>query len=175
MSPEKYFSDQLERTDKWLTFAEAKNAALIALNVAMCGILGKLIGSEYALAVSPCFSKLLLVDCTLFVISLLIAVYTFLPDLSNTSNSREKNNMTQKRNLIFYRDIQWFENPQDYIQYFCKYYNYCEKDILKPIFIDFASEIIINSQITVRKYNFFKKALYVDSLAFLLFLLGLIL
>ena len=41
---------------------------------------------------------------------------------------------------------------------------------LKRPFIDFANEIIINSQITVRKYKLFKCALNFDIFAFVLFL-----
>ena len=34
---EEFFSTQLERTNYWLSFAEAKNAGLLAINIAIIG------------------------------------------------------------------------------------------------------------------------------------------
>ena len=71
MEPIEYFEKQLDRTDKWLSFAEAKNAALIALNLAMCGVIVKWIGKP---EIDPfCVKRLLIADLVLFIISLLIA------------------------------------------------------------------------------------------------------
>ena len=45
LEPREYFEKQLDRTDKWLSFAEAKNAALVALSLAMSGVIVKWIGN----------------------------------------------------------------------------------------------------------------------------------
>ena len=169
MEPLDYFEKQLDRTDKWLSFAEAKNAALIALNLAMCGVIVKWIGKP---EIDPfCVKRLLIADLALFIISLLIALFSFFPNLSKTpkinSDSKKKDS---NFNLVFYGDIQSFSSAEEYIRYFCLQCKYPLSKTLKRPFIDFANEIIINSQITVRKYKLFKCALNFDIFAFVLFL-----
>lgn len=168
LEPIEYFEKQLDRTDKWLSFAEAKNAALIALNLAMCGVIVKWIGKPID---SFCVKRLLIADLALFIISLLIALFSFFPNLSKTpkinSDSKKKDS---NFNLIFYGDIQSFSSAEEYIRYFCLQCKYPLSETLKRPFIDFANEIIINSQITVRKYKLFKCALNFDIFAFALFL-----
>lgn len=169
LEPIEYFEKQLDRTDKWLSFAEAKNAALIALNLAMCGVIVKWIGNLGS--DSLCVRRVLIVDLALFIISLLIALFSFFPNLSKTpkinSDSKKKDS---NFNLVFYGDIQSFSSAEEYIRYFCLQCKYPLPETLKRPFIDFANEIIINSQITVRKYKLFKRALNFDIFAFVLFL-----
>ena len=169
MEPIEDFEKQLDRTDKWLSFAEAKNAALVALNLAMSGVIVKWIGNPGI--DSQCVRKLLTLDLGVFIISLLIALFSFSPDFSKTP----KINFDSKKkdsnfNLVFYGDIQSFSSAEEYIRCFCSQYKYSLHETMKRPFIDFANEIIINSQIMVKKYKFFKCALRFDIFAFILFL-----
>lgn len=77
LEPREYFEKQLDRTDKWLSFAEAKNAALVALSLAMSGVIVKWIGNPGTDSLRT--RNFLTLDLWLFIISLLIALFHFTP------------------------------------------------------------------------------------------------
>ena len=169
LEPREYFEKQLDRTDKWLSFAEAKNAALVALSLAMSGVIVKWIGNPGTDSLRT--RNFLTLDLWLFIISLLIALFSFYPNLSKTpqinSDSKKKDS---NFNLAFYGDIQSFSSAEEYISCFCSQYKYPLFKVMKRPFINLANEIIINSQITAKKYKLFKYALGLDAFAFILFL-----
>lgn len=122
---EEHFEKQLQQTNYWLSFAEAKNAAIIVFNVTLIGLLFDSLNENHIM---------FLISSILFVVSCLISLYSFLPNM----NSKAKNTIDEEnceRNLIFYGDI-----------------------ALSKLAKDAASEVHINSQITVNKMNLFKRA-----------------
>lgn len=70
-SIEEHFEKQLDRINTWLSFAEAKNAALIVFDVAMLTIFAD-VYSKYTL-----FSTILIV---IFLISGILCLYSFFLD-----------------------------------------------------------------------------------------------
>ena len=62
-----HFENQLERTNYWLSFAEAKNGAIIAINVALIAVLITIFDKApiFCVIAISCF----LVSCTLSLIS----------------------------------------------------------------------------------------------------------
>lgn len=160
-----FLEKQLERTNYWLSFAEAKNAALIALNVAMIAFLAEL------KAECSVFKTLLI---ALFVISCVICMYSFSPNTTNRVHTVKAGKIYD--NLVFWNDIATMQNEQQYIdlvkeRYFKGMTFYIEHDKLS---YDLASEIIINSRITKKKYQLFKGALCVDICSFVLCIVFLI-
>jgi hypothetical protein len=160
-----FFEKQLERTNYWLSFAEAKNAALIALNVAMIAFLAEL-------KVECSAFKTLLI--ALFVISCVICMRSFSPNTKNRVHTVRTSEGHD--NLVFWNDIATIEDEQRYIdlvkeRYFKEMNFNMEQDKLS---YDLASEIIINSRIAKNKYLLFKIALCVDICSFVLFIVFLI-
>lgn len=164
----KYFKEQLDRTNQWLSFAEAKNAALIVLDTAIIGFIVKLfldaILKTYDYSISLNFSikpvhvfSLLLI---IFLFSLLISIASFLPNLSSEKTKTKSDNMVETYNLLFFGDLAKFNSTDDYIRYVCRKYSFSDNYIEHPLIIDYANEILINSKIAVRKYQLFRKAVY---------------
>lgn len=148
-----HFEKQLERTNTWLSFAEAKNAALIAFNVAMTGVLSDVL-SEYM--------PILVFLLTLLLISTIAALFSFMPNLGNRPSPKSKEQ--KANNLLFFGDIARCRDERDLIEktkerYFPEMEESADK---KNINIDLASEILINSRLAVRKYSLFKTALLFD-------------
>ena len=150
-----HFEKQLERTNTWLSFAEAKNAALIAFNVSMIAVISDVL-SDYMV--------LLVILVILLLISTIVALVSFMPETKNVS-SNEKD-AQEDNNLLFFGDIAKCNDRTDYIEKTKKRY-FLPIDPEKEnenINSDLASEILINSRLTVKKYNLFKLALMIDFL-----------
>ena len=75
-----YLKEQLERTNYWLSFSEAKNGALVALNIAL-------------MAVCTQVSNMNVVFCSLTCIILLVSsvfcLWSFYPNLSNKTQTNQ--------------------------------------------------------------------------------------
>ncbi len=144
---EEHFEKQLQQTNYWLSFAEAKNAAIIVFNVTLIGLLFDSLNHI-----------MFLISSILFVVSCLISLYSFLPNM----NSKAKNTIDEEnceRNLIFYGDIAKIGKTEEYIKLTIKeYFPEVEDIALSKLAKDAASEVHINSQITVNKMNLFKRA-----------------
>lgn len=154
---EKYFEKQLERTIGWVSFAEAKNGALIALNVA---IMAFIIDVTKTFQV---FNTLLLI---FFVISSMLCVFSFVPYTKNRPDQKKQKKNTE--NLMFYGDIAEFESVESYIDkilddYFSRKSNKYRNN---KLIYDLASEVLINSRIAMRKNTLFKCAAKIDLIAF---------
>lgn len=146
---EEHFEKQLQQTNYWLSFAEAKNAAIIVFNVTLIGLLFDSLNVNHIM---------FLISSILFVVSCLISLYSFLPNM----NSKAKNTIDEEnceRNLIFYGDIAKIGKTEEYIKLTIKeYFPEIEDIALSKLAKDAASEVHINSQITVNKMNLFKRA-----------------
>ena len=163
-----HFEKQLEMVNYWLAFAEAKNGAIIAINIAIMAVMISLFEQAPVMCV-------LVIGC--FLISSVWSLISFFP---NMKNRPDRNNTTidnREKNLLFYGDIASLETTERYIEltrdrYFEDTIN-MQIDIDKLIY-DLASEIVINSQITKKKYNDFKRALKVDFVAIVLSIIFLV-
>lgn len=146
---EEHFEKQLQQTNYWLSFAEAKNAAIIVFNVTLIGLLFDSLNENHIM---------FLISSILFVVSCLISLYSFLPNM----NSKAKNTIDEEnceRNLIFYGDIAKIGKTEEYIKLTIKeYFPEIEDIALSKLAKDAASEVHINSQVTVNKMNLFKRA-----------------
>lgn len=173
--------DIFENTNKWLNFAEAKNGALIGVNGLF---LFKSIDYLFEVINGELKVSIVLVGfiVAVFMLAILIALKSFFPnnsihvDKTGISEVVDNNSVNAERILIFYGDICKYQNSKLYLQDIYKYYleiNVRLED-LKKIELDFAKEIIINSQITSYKYRLFKRALGLNFFAILVFCILLI-
>lgn len=156
---ETFFEKQLERTNSWLSFAEAKNAALIAFNIAIIAFLADF---------QKAYPLLSTIAMLFFIISCMICLYSFLPQTPN--RPQKFKNAKDPDNLVFWKDIAYVENEDKYIEFVTARYfpSITLKEYNNKLCIDLASEIVINSRIALTKYNCFTTALRIDFLAFLL-------
>ena len=154
-----FFEKQLERTNTWLDFAEAKSAGLIVANIALIGVV------ENFFLYAPVFT---VITVALALLSSLCCLLTFLPNLENSSKSGT-DKINNNPNLIYFGDISKFETADYYVSLVANSYFGNESSLEKDGYIhDLATEIIINSQITMKKYDLFYKALRIDWIAFVM-------
>lgn len=163
----------------WLHHAEAKNAAIIA---AVGAAIFSFSNYKNDLNIYVFFILNLIL-----ILSLLISLFSFYPNFSNTKVEKinniilkipelfdKKNKNTSNSNIkIFYLDIannyKFNQNEKYIIDLYKSYKNITiSRNNITELEKDYAKEIIINSQITVNKYNYFKCSL----LFFLLFLVN---
>ena len=85
----KFSKEQLERTNYWLAFAEAKNGALIAVNIAMMTII------VHLFSCAPYLCAAVLICLTG---SSLICLKSFFPNLSSHSNNTKADGNTNTLN-----------------------------------------------------------------------------
>jgi hypothetical protein len=156
---EQFLDRQLERTNYWLSFAEAKNAALLAFNIAVIAFVAD-------------FQKDLPVMSTLvmfvFIIASLVCLRSFLPNDTSRPDPGPKYLSTD--NLLFWKDIAYIEDDKKYLTRVIEQYYPATtaNDLERKMLLDFSSEIVINSRIALAKYNLFTWALRIDFIAFLL-------
>ena len=156
---EKNFSN----VNSWLNFAEAKNAANIAFVVAVLAAIFS-IDDECVL---------LHILCICLIISGMCSLFSFLPRLGNkvvrkvSLFSKNKKRKAKASNLIFFEDIKEYAGDT-YIKQVCKKYFGKNKYNATKYQLDLADEIVYNSDIVSRKYKFFKVAVYLDIIAFLI-------
>lgn len=132
-----------------LSFAESKNAALLVLDFS-------LIWAFLPKAASPFYDKLVTVG---FFIALLFACASFYPRIF--SNPKRKLEDSQEVNLVFFRDLARLDGDQ----YLKRLYRLEGVDIqgaktaLPKVSVWLADSIVVNSSISIIKYNCFKFAL----------------
>ena len=160
-----FFEKQFDKINYGLSFAEAKNGALIALNVAIMAALISIF------EVIPVLSALIII---LLVISSIICLLSFMPDLKNSC--KEKNNTsTTNLNLIYFSDIYKIESVHKYIELIRRnYFQNNNVSVDDKLIYDLANEIMINSGIAVKKYEKFKAALKIDIIALLVMIVFII-
>lgn len=98
-----FFEKQLERVNYWLSYAETKNAAMIALNVAICAALISMSLSD----------RLYVIAMVGLLVSTIILMVSFFPFLANKASKKEKAKIAE--NYIFFGDIALIDNAKDYI------------------------------------------------------------
>lgn len=153
---QEFLEKQLERTNYWLAFAEAKNTALIAINIALIAVL-----ADY-LSITPIIATVIEIA---FVISSIICGASFCPKLSPVKAMHGEG---QNLNLIFYGDIARCKDSNDYLdKVHNRYFVHGDANAYKiQINKDLAYEIFQNSIIAVGKYQKFKLAVIIDIIGF---------
>ncbi|MDO5151650.1 MAG: DUF5706 domain-containing protein [Oscillospiraceae bacterium] len=138
----------------WLGFAEAKNAALIAFNIA---VLSAVLGSADVLNKNLLYY---IVNCIL-IISSGMALISFEPKRGN--NNRMMRSNTDADNLLLFSHIAKYTKEKYLIEVYRRYLNVIKREEdLSRMELDYADEITYNAQIAVNKYTWFKRALYAD-------------
>lgn len=141
----------LDNVNNWLHFAEAKNAAIIAFNIA---VLAALVGSDLSKAFEPLFSAIVIG----LMISIMYSILSFKP-INIKLNKTEKANIEE--NLIHFAYIA----SLDCDEYIKKLYGYywgetnIDVNTVPRLEIDYCKEIVENSRITMKKQYYFKISL----------------
>ena len=159
-----FFEKQLDRVNYWLAYAEAKNAAIIALNIAIA-----------AAFISASFTYgLYRVALGLLFIASLVSLISFWPSLASVIFPRRKNKIAE--NYIYFGDVALIDNKDDYIDYISEsYFGGSQiKGGKRNLVSDFASEIIYNSRLAKSKFFFSRVALVLDLIALLLVIIQLL-
>lgn len=150
-----FLEKQLEKVDKWLHFAEAKNAALIAINVAIASMS---FGSN---------TFVIYLIRILLIISSIIALISFWPNSSSNTNKKQLILDVDGTNYLFYADIAKYSSEEQYLRLVMRdYFNENKESVFSEMCLDYAKEILINSKIAVWKYKLFKIALCFDLASF---------
>lgn len=160
---EKVFSN----VNTWLNFAEAKNAANIALVIAgLAGIFS-----------IDCKNIILYIICILLTFSGIASLMAFLPRLGQTlfnkiplfrrNRLKTKKEKNEEDNLLFFDVIKEYSGLE-YAERVKNVYLQNSNEKLTKYQADLAKEIVYNSDIASRKYRYFKIAIYFDLLAFVI-------
>jgi len=146
--------------NNWLTFAEAKNGALIALNI---GMIAAIIGSL------DFWGETILTYIVIICImaSTVVSLFSFIPQ---TGKDRQVLVVHKAEdNLLFYQDIAKYSASEYLCALYKKYYNMeVQKENLDKLELDYSREITYNAFITDNKNIKFRKALEIDLLTFLI-------
>lgn len=165
-------------------FAEAKNAAVIALDTALIGISTRIIVSETVFQNNWLLIFIITV-LALIVISLILALVSFLPIMVSEKslivaaynrfiNVLKHDFTKENKNYVFYRDIARLEKAEKYLEMLR--YNYSFPYFNNNQYLnDMAQEIYINSQVTVSKFIYFRLSTSILIVALGLALVGLVL
>jgi len=147
--------------NEWLKFAEAKNGALLAADIAI------LFGVFRLLNDSTVQRVVIYLAIFLIIVSAISSLISFIPQLKISSFTHKKR-MEKETNLIFYGHIAKYE-PQSYIEALYAESG-AEPVAITSIELDYAQQIIVNSRIAVRKYLCFNAGLWLTVLSLLLLL-----
>lgn len=151
-----------ENVNSWLSFAEAKNGALVALDVAiLAGVTA--LGS---FDVYNCFWVFVIIAvCT----SMMISLISFIPFTGNKSEKFmeiiiKKDIQSATKNYLFYTYIASYKSTDSdirrYLLEMASDYNERNYQVTLEDY-DIASEIICNAKLVLRKYKLFKIALLI--------------
>ena len=156
----------LNRVIDWLKYEEAKNAALVTLDGVGLGV----IAAEPSNA-SPGLSPWLKGSLVIFLLSLMIALYSFYPVVSeklhkNAARRREHTRrIMSNSHLLFFADIAG-SDPEAYLNEFRLAVGETSGKTLLEL--DYAREIVANAEIAVQKLRLFEAGVLVSVLAFIL-------
>lgn len=167
-----FFEKQLERVDKWLHYAEAKNGALMVFYMAILSADKDAI--KVLCKVSPNLALLLPIFITLlsFLPKIKILKVDWLKKFLKKMSFRKKKK-TKNQNLIFFYCISRYPNEEEYAKDVlqCYFKNIrLSKEENKQV-MDLAYEIYSNSIIANRKFNYFRWSLKVFIILTILYLL----
>lgn len=151
-----FLEKEFERVNNWLSFAEAKNGALFAVNIAIMSVLM----SNFDKAPIVCTIAMLI-----FLFSNFVCLTSMFPNTQSRPDRLNDSKM-EDLNLLFFGDIEKISTTEEYIDLTVRrYFSHDKFDLTDKLIYDLASEVLINSRITAVKYNKFKYAVKVDVLA----------
>jgi hypothetical protein len=147
----------LSDINNWLSFAEAKNGALLAANAGLVvSALGLVEGKVFMFRwVEYYFYSFAL----LLSFSGLLCLVSFLPQIE-IPMIRARSPAQRQDNLLFYGDICDYD-ASTYLQALCSRYGF-QLDSIGPFEEDLAESIVVNSRISMRKYRLFRAAVWLD-------------
>lgn len=129
--------------------AETKNAGLIAFNGAVCL-------ASLKLAIDGGFNNLISYYLMFVVVCSLISIFLNLSAISSQLKHKELELTNYKsNNLLFFGTVANY-SAVDYLKKIKQDYNLSEE--ITQYHLDLANQIVINSQITVRKFKLFNSA-----------------
>jgi hypothetical protein len=141
----------------WLKFAETKNTVLLTVNGAGFFVLLQIFNSEKKLP--DIISKSLWIFAFFLLVSILIHLFSLLPNIAKHHYGRGNILDPNQENLLFFGSIAKYTAPN----YLKAIYLHYEQQIITTYDeheLDLAEQIVINSKITARKFNLFKQGLY---------------
>ena len=140
-------------TNNWLHFAEAKNAAMIAFNVAMAAVLAEMDKPRVVFAG--------------LVVSMAVSVWAFYP--VNDKLPRISGRIVTA-NLLHYAYIASLERDQYLQKLYGRYWGETQVNSgsFPQIEKDYCEEIVSNARITLRKQNCFNISFFIDIITMLL-------
>lgn len=143
--------------NSWLSFAEAKNGALLAANAALIvSALGLVGGRVFTYRwVEYYFYSFVLLSS----LSALLCLISFLPQIE-IPLIRSRLPSDRHDNLRFYGDISDYD-PPTYLTALCSRYGF-PLDSIEPFEEDLAESIVVNSRICMRKYRLFRTAVWLN-------------
>ena len=147
-------NDIFSNINDWLKYAEAKTATLIAGNAALIFGISKIILSN---EVDGNFEKYLIFCCFLCSLSLSLCLLSVIPALSMPWDSK-LSDKSEKDSVIYFGDIAKY-SPLTYLNLLAKKTD-SKNEIFTEYQKDLAYQIIINSVIAFKKYNYFKVAIW---------------
>ena len=155
--------------NSWLNFAEAKNAANIALVIACLTAIFSL----------NSMNVLLYFISILFLISGISSLCSLFPNLESylekkfsiIKKKRQKTDLED--NLLFFEKIKNYTGIE-YVKQVTKLYLQDNKEVFSKYQLDLADEIVYNAEIADFKYRCFRIAVKIDIGAFVFLILGII-
>ncbi len=154
----------LSVVNEWLKFAEAKNGALLAVDVAIVFGILQLTSNASSRGWIP-------FAISLIGLSAISALLSFIPQLKVTS-PKERKGDDKATSLIFYGHFAKYQ-PESYVKTMYSRVG-IEAPSITPIELDFAQQIIINSRIALRKNRYFSAGLWLTVLGLVSFLVPLV-
>lgn len=148
-----------ENINDWLKFAEAKNGIIVAFNGSVILQIFQIIKG---ISSSGIYFLCLIILLIFWTLSFLIALISFYPRTKILFLLRRNEKISKQDNLLFYGDIAKY-SEKDYLQSLTKMFgreNYCWSNFE----ISYVNQIIINSQITLKKFKYFQVSLSLNLL-----------
>lgn len=155
---EELLKEIFDNVNYWLAFAEAKNAGLLAVNIAV-------------LALVFSVDKINMWGYVLVVIILFSTFFLFLALWSRfAAKWKNKDVPNDDDNLLYYRDITKYTEEDFLLKIHTVYFNESieNSDSVSLYIKNMTSEICINAKIATRKFELFNKALKIDIIALLI-------
>lgn len=149
-----------EQANQMVRFAEAKNFGLIAFNGGILLAFARLFYEAYRIPGWTLLSlkSLFLLVCGWIIAMSAISLFLALCSLSPQLKDKEKDlKLNRSDNLLFFGAIAHFK-PDDYLDALKARYQL--ESINQQYEKDISRQIVIVSQIAVRKFNYFKVALF---------------
>lgn len=157
-----YLKDVFNNINKWLSFAEAKNGSIIAFNTTFIVNVMKDIKE---ISITNIWCWILCIFC----VSLLIALYSFKPNMKGLEKIHINRKCEGHRILMLYSYIAELSS----YEYIIKLNNEgIMVDEKNKVHKDYVNEIIQNSRISVWKYKVFKKSLCISMVGVSLIILS---